>query len=380
MRRASKSPARRSDSRVPDSRLLVQIDGQTLDPDDLAAIAEIQVEEASDLADAATLVTSITPDDTGEWTSALDALLDPTTPLVIQVDRGAASYRFEGKPVQASWTIDPEGSSQISVQAQDRTVELDAEEKVVAWPGTQDSAIAESILSSYPFITAQVESTTDSPDPDVHIVLQRGSDLAFLRALATKWGFAVFLEATEDGIVGHFEPIDPLADPQGELSLGFGTDSQHVDASVRLTEGERVKLSRIPALSDSAQDADESGDDQAQGAHSLAAQTTVLLAPDDVSGELDPTSTAQAIARKSAFAAELRVEVDADRSDLLLRARKPVLVKGLGSELSGSYLVQRVRHIVTVEHHRQQVTLVRNALGLTGNEPFDSVSGLGGLL
>ena len=67
-----------------------------------------------------------------------------------------------------------------------------------------------------------------------------------------------------------------------------------------------MKLSRIPALSDSAQDADESGDDQVQGAHSLAAQTTVLLAPNDVSGELDPTSTAQAIARKSAFAAELQ--------------------------------------------------------------------------
>jgi hypothetical protein len=365
---------------VPDSRLLVQIDGRTLAPDELSTIAEIQVEEASDLADAATLVANLTPDDTGGWTSVLDPLLDPSTPLVIQVTRGEASYRFEGKAVQASWTIDAERSSQISVQGQDRTVELDAEEKVVAWPGTQDSAIAEAILSSYPFITAEVQSTTDSPDPDVHIVLQRGSDLAFLRALAAKWGFTVFLEATEFGIVGHFEPLDPLADPQAELSLGFGDDSPHIDASVNLTEGQRVKLSRIPALSDSPQDADESGDDQLQGSHSLAAQTTILLAPNDVSGELDPTSTAQAIARKSAFGAELHVEVDADRSDLLLRARKPVLVKGVGALLSGSYLVQRVRHIITVERHRQQVTLVRNALGLTGSEPFDSVSGLGGLL
>jgi hypothetical protein len=364
---------------VPDSRLLVQIDGETLSADDLSAIGEIQVEEASDLADAATLVANLTPDETGEWISVLDPLLDRSTPLVIQVTRGEASYRFEGKPMQASWTIDPEGSSQISVQAQDRTLELDAEEKIVAWPGTQDSAIADAILSSYGF-EPKVETTSDSPDPDVHVVLQRESDLAFLRALAAKWGFAVFLEATEAGIVGHFEPIDPLADPQGELALGFGADSQHVDASVRLTEGERVKLSRIPALSDSAQDADESGDDQLQGKHSLAAQTTVLLAPDDVSGEIDPTSAAQAIARKSAFAAELRVEVDTDRADLLLRARKPVLVKGLGSQLSGSYLVQRVRHIVTVERHRQQVTLVRNALGLTGSEPFGSTSGLGGLL
>ncbi len=364
---------------MPDSQLLVEIDGQTLSADDLSAIAEIQVEEASDLADAATLVANLAPDASGEWTSILDPLLEPSTPVVIQITRGDASYRFEGKPAVASWIVDPEGTSQISVNVLDRTLELDAEEKVVAWPGSQDSAIAETILSSYGF-TPQVQTTPDSPDPDVHIVLQRGSDLAFLRSLATKWGFATFLESTEAGIVGHFEPIDPLADPQGELSLGFGTDSQHVEATVSMTEGQRVKLSRIPALSDSAQDADEAGDDQAQGAHTLAAQTTILLAPNDVAGELDPTSTAQAIARGTAFAAELRVEVDADRADLLLRARKPVLVKGLGSSLSGSYLVQRVRHIVTVERHRQQVTLVRNALGLTGSEPFGSTSGLGGLL
>ncbi len=364
---------------MPDSQLLVQIDGNTLSAADLAAIAEIQVEEASDLADAATLVANLAPDGSGEWTSVLDPLLDSSTPVVIQLTRGEASYRFEGKPAVASWTIDPEGVSQLSVNVLDRTLELDAEEKIVAWPGSQDSAIAETIFSSYGF-TPQVQTTTDSPDPDVHVVLQRDSDLAFLRSLATKWGFATFLEATEAGIVGHFEPIDPLADPQGELALGFGTDSQHVDATVNLNEGQRVKLSRIPALSDSSQDADETGDDQAQGSHSLAAQTTILLAPNDVSGELDPTSTAQAIARQSAFAAQLHVEVDADRSDLLLRARKPVLVKGLGSSLSGSYLVHRVRHIVTVERHRQQVTLVRNALGLTGNEAFGSLSGLGGLL
>lgn len=364
---------------MPDSRLTVQIDGDTLSPDDLAAIAEIQVEEAADLADAATLVANLTPDGTGEWTSVLDRLLEPTTPLVIQVDRGDASYRFEGNSVQASWTVSAAGSSQLSVQAQDRTVVLDVDEKIVPWPGTQDSAIAEAIFSSYGF-TPQVQTTPDSPDPDVHVVLQRGSDIAFLRALAAKWGFEAFLEATETGIVGHFEPIDPLADPQGELSLGFGDDSPHVDASVRLLEGRRVRLSRIPALSDSSQDAEESGDDQLQGAHSLAAQTEILLAPSEVSGELDPTSTARAFARKSAFAAELHVELESDRSDLLLRARKPVLVRGLGSVLSGSYLVQRVRHIVTVERHRQQVTLVRNALGLTGSEAFGAASRVGGFL
>ena len=60
----------------------------------------------------------------------------------------------------------------------------------------------------------------------------------------------------------------------------------------------------------------------------------------------------------------------------MLRAKRTVLVRGLGSSLSGLYLVERVRHVIGVDRHRQQLTLVRNALGLKGNEPF----GGGGLL
>lgn len=363
---------------MPDTRLLVELDGDQLSDDDLRSLVEVQIEESLDVAEAATLVARLEADPSGEWRSVLDPLLTPSTPIVAQVKRGDVTYRFEGRSTEASWTIDPEGASRLSVTAVDRTLELDLEEKVVAWPGTSDSDIANTIFSSY-YFDVDIESTPAGPDPDVHVVLQRGSDMAFLRALAAKWGYATFLEATETGIVGHFRSIDPLADPQGELSLGFGADAQRVSASANLVEGQRVKVSRIPALSDSAQTADSAGEDQAQGSHTLGGLATMLLTPDDVTGEIDPSSTAQALARHSAFAVQLTVEIDADRVGLLLRARKPVLVGGLGSSLSGRWLVQRVRHIVTLERHRQHVTLVRNALGLSGNEPFGSTGGIGGL-
>ncbi len=102
------------------------------------------------------------------------------------------------------------------------------------------------------------------------------------------------------------------------------------------------------------------------------------MTPDDVTGEIDPSSTADALARHSAFAVQLTVEIDADRVGQLLRARRPVLVGGLGTSLSGRWLVERVRHIVTLERHRQQLTLIRNALGLTGDEPFGSTGANGG--
>ena len=50
---------------------------------------------------------------------------------------------------------------------------------------------------------------------------------------------------------------------------------------------------------------------------------------------------------------------------------------GWARSLSGRYLVERVRHTVTLDRHRQQLTLVRNALGLTGDESFGSAIGIG---
>jgi hypothetical protein len=363
---------------MPDTRLKIEIDGDAVADEDLQQFLDVQVEESAEQADAATLVARIEPGSDGEWKSLLDPLVAPRTKLAVEITRGDVSYRFEGLSTEASWDIDAAGSSKLSVKAVDRTLELDLEEKVVAWPGTSESAIAEAIFSSYG-LSANVESTPSGPDPDVHVLIQRASDLAFLRALATKWGYAVYLEAENGRVVGHFHPLDPLGDPQGELALGFGGDALSVHAQAQLNAGHSIHAERIPALSDTAQTGDSSGDDEAQGSTSFGGQATLLLTPDDVTGEVDPLATAQGLARRSAFAASLSAEVDTAGVGLMLRAKRTVLVKGLGSSLSGLYLVQRVRHVLGVDTHRQQLTLTRNALGLKGDEAFGN-GGLGGLL
>lgn len=358
-----------------DSRLLIEIDGDAIADADLHALVDIQVEEATSEADAATLTAQAVPGADGEWTSLLDPLIAPRTPLAVQVTHGDASYRFEGLSTEAAWDIDAEGASRLTIKAVDRTLELDLEEKVVAWPGTSESAVAEAIFASYG-MSAEVESTPSGPDPDVHVLLQRASDWAFLRSLATRWGYVTYVESSDGRTTGHFHSIDPLADPQGELALGFGGDALRVKAQAQLAAGQKVMAQRIPALSDAAQEGEATGDDRSQGQTSLAGQATILLAPVDVRGEVEPLATATGLARESAFAMRLRVEIDTAGVGLMVRARRTMLIRGLGSVVSGLYLVERVRHIISVDGHRQQIELVRNALGLTGDEPF----GGGGLL
>jgi len=362
---------------MPETRLLIEIAGEAVAAEDLEQLLDVQVEESSDEADAATLVARVEAGADGEWTSLLDPLIVSQTPVVVEVTRGDTSYRFDGLSTEATWEFDAEGASRLVVKAIDRTLELDLEEKVVAWPGTAESGIAEAIFSSYG-LGADVEATSAAPDPDVHVLIQRATDWAFLRALAAKWGYATYLEANGAGVVGHFHPLDPLADPQGEVALGFGGDASRVQVQADLVAGQNVHAERIPALSDTPQTGDSAGDDQAQGERSLGGQATVLLAPTDVEGELEPLAAADGLARRSAFAVRLTVELDTAGTGLLLRAKRTVLVKGLGSSLSGLYLVERVRHVLGVDRHRQQLTLVRNALGLKGDEAFGGA--LGGLL
>lgn len=365
---------------MPNSTLALEIDGNPLSPDDLAAVVEVVAEEATDMADAMSVVVVIEPGTDGKWPSLLDPLVTPLTAVKATVANSGVSYHFDGRSTEAAWELNASGASKLTVKAVDRSLDMDREEKVVAWPGNSDSTIATALFSNHGF-SAQVDDTGPGPDPDVHVVLQRGSDWALLRALAGKRGYAAFLEADGSQVTGHFRALDPLADPQGELALGFGGDAQRVMVQARLTAGRHVAVSRLRALSDGTDHAEADGDDRAQGSESLGGVTTFLLAPIDVVGEVDADQTATGVARQSAFGVTLSAEIDVPTTGKMLRARRTVLVKGLGDTLSGRYLVQRVRHHVTTTTHRQGVTLVRNALGLKGDEPFGADGGpLGGLL
>jgi len=349
---------------MPDTSLTLEIDGTAIASERLDRVLSAQVEEATDRADAATVTALVEAGADGEWTSMLDPLTEPRTPLVIEIARGTDSYRFDGLSTEAGWELDPDGRSQLTIKALDRTLEMDAEEKVVAWPGTSDSGIAEAIFGAYGF-RPQVEATPAAPDPDVHVVIQRATDWGFLRSLAAKWGYAVYLESELGRTTGHFHPLDPLADPAGELLLGFGGQAGSVRVEAQLTAGQRVKAARIPPLSDAVEQGDATGDDEAQGERTLAGQATLLLSPADLEGEIEALAATTGLARRTAYGLRLAVEVDAAQAGMV-RARRTVLVKGLGSALSGPYLVERVRHQIELTEHRLQLDLVRNAFGAGG--------------
>ncbi len=361
---------------VADVAVSLTIDSSPIQGPDLAAIMDIQVEEGVNLGDALVLVAEIRPKPDGEWATPIDRLCAPAVPVTCDLRSGSFAYHFDGRSAQAEWKKEGTSAPKLTVKALDRSAELDAEEKVAGWSGVSDADIATSIFSKHG-LRAQVDATVKALDADTHVVLQRGTDWAFLQSLAEKWGYSVFLESDGRSVVGHFRLLQPNAPPQGELALGMTGSTLALDAKVDLLSGHRVIASRFPPLRRRPDRAEAVGDDQAQGKTSLGGRGLLVLDGDDVDGELTPSDAAKVLARKAAMTLELTAEYVVGPDDTPVRARRPVLVKGLGSTLSGQYDVTRVRHRIEHDRFTQKVTLQRNALGLRGDEPYGRTAGLG---
>lgn len=79
---------------------------------------------------------------------------------------------------------------------------------------------------------------------------------------------------------------------------------------------------------------------------------------------------AQAVVDRSAWAITADGELNTVAYGGLLRAKRPVNVRGAGRQFSGTYYVEKVLHTISGEGYTQRFTLRRNALGLVGRERF----------
>ena len=71
---------------MPDTQLLIELDGEAVSAEDLDRLLEVQVEESSEDADALTLAARVEPGIDGEWTSLLDPLGSSRSHGCVRVD------------------------------------------------------------------------------------------------------------------------------------------------------------------------------------------------------------------------------------------------------------------------------------------------------
>jgi hypothetical protein len=369
----------------------LQLGGHAADDHVYGALMSLEVEENADLPDAVSLSLTVSRRD-GDYEFPNEPRLAPFSSLsvVATPPGGTAQCIFDGCVLSHRLHVESEATGgTLTVWGQDSSWLMNLEEKVREFVDVTDAQVAEQIFGEYGITPADENAQDDSPShtEDGHSLMQRGSDIQFLRALARRTGKLCRVVCRDQpgqrfGIFARPRLPDPVAtivlnDPEQR-------NVESLDFSWDVTQPSRVLASQ--ALFDDATPEGVTGDAEQSGLDPLDARdlatfagrpmTVLLAAPVDDGGELRLRS--QALLRDAGWFVRSEGETSVDRLQRVLRVGDVVQVAGAGSLNSGRYLVWSVRHTIASDAHRMRFVLYRNAVGPPATGGTSGL--LGGLL
>jgi hypothetical protein len=263
------------------------------------------------------------------------------------------------------------GAAKMVVTGEDLSLLMDLEEKNEKYENQPDSVIFTRLIAGYGQygLVPQATPTTDVPIELQRIPRQHETDLKFIQRMAERNGFVFYIEPVTFGVNrAYFGPETRSGIPQPALTVNMdafsnvntlsfsqdalapaGAEGSIVEPFTKI----RIPLPslpslRIPPLAANPTPAqrkvivrDAANKNPAQAA--TAAAATVTNAPESVRGE---------------------GELDTLRYGSVLRARRPVGVRGAGHSYDGDYYVRRVKHVITSDvSYSQQFTISREGTG-----------------
>jgi len=357
------------------------IDDAPASPDLLAAIQQIEVEDNADMADMLRLRVAIAPrDDCADWTVLDEDLFHRLTKIrvVVTIWSGPAELLIEVDATETSANFaNQPGQSVLNVVAMDPTGRMNLDEKVRPWPNMADSDIATVVFGEYGF-SVDVKQTQPPRQEVDYTTMQRGTDIQFLQQLAERNGYECYVEINPriGRVEGHFHPPRLEQMPQGVLSVNMG-QATNVNSFNARYDMLRPTTAQVTGLDIETQ-SDQPAQVQSLGLMEQGSKPAlngdrprrVLLSRTSLAQTGELQTYAQAVVDRSAWAITADGELHTVAYGGILRAKRPVNVRGAGRQFSGIYYVEKVLHTFTGDGYTQRFTLRRNALGLTGRESF----------
>jgi phage protein D len=367
----------------------LSIDGAPAGSDLLQAIQQIEVEDHAAMADMLRLSVVIgIKDGCSGWSFVDDSIFSRLTNIKLTVSVGSSraetlmnAYVTE---TSASFANQP-GSSLLNVAAMDPSVLMNLQERVKPWPNMSDSDVASAIFSSSDYkFTPIVDTTKWKRQENEQTLIQRGTDIQFLQQLAQRNGFECYVETNgkTGAVEGHFHAQRLKDPPQGVLSVNMrdATNVNSFNVSFDMLRPATAQATNLDISSRDNQQSQiaDSGQSTLGRTTALSSQQQRRLLPSGSglvrTGELQPF--AQALVDQSALAITAQGELNTVAYGGILRAKRPVMVRGAGQVFSGTYYVESVNHVLTADSYKQNFTLRRNALGLSGRESFGQSNAL----
>jgi len=371
---------------MPSPRINVLVAGSSLDLAIVALIGRWEVRESDREPSVLALRLRLVQRPDGEFGPLDDDVFEPGVALSFEAEApgGLMVRLFDGYLTHVRPHFESiEANCYVELLAMDAAVLLDTEERVAAWPNMRDSEVVAEVVRGYG-LQSETQDTAVLYDEDRQQLVQRATDWRFLQFLARRNGARFFFEydAARQQVVGHFGPADLAATPQPDVALlQDGSSLNWADvqllaagpvrwaASALDPIGKRiVRGDGTPALA--LLGADDAAAAIDQGLAAAGAGTSLGLLPDPfpLDGAIGAETTAAT--DEARFAIELRAELDPALYRGLVRARRPLLVRGIGRRFSGVYQVTSVRTTFDQDSFLQTFVAVRNATGQSGDEEF----------
>jgi phage protein D len=355
--------------------------------DFFADVLELEVEEDHRLASVFKIKFAINKEDDGAWAYLDDDRVKLWQGMKISVNVGNENVELiDGYVTQIKPHIDPdENKSTLEVWGMDATCLMSLEEKILDWPSKQDSDIARQIFSSYA-LSPTVDTTGVIHTEEISTIMQRETDIQFLKRLARRNGFECFVK----GMKGYFRKPVLTSAPKLTLAAHFGDQTNLVsfDARVDALRPAKVEMHQIDPIAKEVQSAVVTSSTLKklgrQGAHATAApngHVSKMFVKNAVAfNKSEMENLGGALFDESGWFVEAKGEVETSVYGAVLEARSLVPIKGVGESFSGVYYVTSVKHLIKGRRYAQRFTARRNALAPSGMMDFIGAGALGGLL
>ena len=271
----------------------------------------------------------------------------------------------------------------LDVKGMDESVMMSTEEKLKDWPNKKDSDIATLIFTDYGF-TPEVEDTEVVHDEAISTIIQRETDIQFLKRLARRNGFECFVH----NAAGYFRPPQLSGEPQKILAIQFGAESNlsYFSIAFNALEQKNVEMHQLDSLTKENRDVTVDSTQQKRlGLTAAPDLYSAAVAPAKIfvkhtKANVQPAMQAlcQGLYDDSGWILQGEGEIVGSLYQDVLKARKLVTIKGVGKTYSGIYYVSKVKHVFTDSGYTQRFNVKRNALNPDGSEDFGAGGSLSG--
>ena len=366
--------------------------GSPVDASLYGALLSLEVEENADLPGAIQLSVSVVADGSGDLTYVNDSTFSPNANLavVVTADGQPPECIFDGYVLSHKLHLD-RGivASKLDVWGQDASWLMNLTENTKEWADVTDVSVASTVFGDYG-ITPAPDNAQDSDDTATHTesghtLMQRASDIQFLRQLARRNGklCRVYCGAQAGQRIGYFARPNLSATPTITLTLNDPAKTMLSELDIEwdvtrpseVLAGQDLFTSDTPASADVTDSGLPSISDLDLAAFAGKTMSAMLTTTVDDNGELQ--MRAASLLREGGFFVRCTGTLDLSALGVVLRVGAIVAIAGIGAVHSGNYYVWSVRHTIKRDSYQMAFVLVRNALG---NPPASAGGLLGGLV